>query len=815
MVDAGGSDARAEVRESGVRDMPFGFASAMSIVSDVDAANQPLYAAYVGQIVGRYGLDFGDSCWLRWHGVEARSGAVLAHSLAFFTDSFTDGSERPAAEFRQVRTLNHNVNEYLSGNLEHFHSYLPYGPRVVWMRAIERDGDRLRAPAAQYARRGAYHCRDFQVMAACLRPAEGQALDGARVTLVARTRRLELAPAEVVVARQDAEQRFYTVPERERFALSELEAVEIEGCPADAVGSIMLLDGYSDIVLDRLHRLRRDYGISPSLVTEHSGVHFRSDARALVQDQEMARYLEADTGATTGALNGRYRAADGRLVFSTEADVDGSFGRTLPEVVRDLDVRFMVPVAGGRGDGWPRDEVVGPLTARNGATVYQARRTMPALDPVQYPHLNSGRTWQDSFAVRLSQALDGAESAPGDYWPLYTHLGAVPQETRTALMAAEPANVHGIPSPYLDESVIGRLSASVFGKGEAGARIWLASASMVYDHALIRQSIERHVTRSGANRIDIASWDDPVLGRRLPVAPTQLYGQTFYVDDAAVAEVRLDGVVLDQIVRNRPDETGRPSVTVAACGVEVAVFHRLDPFARSADVCVDGGAWRWLDGDEPMGELTLGAAGRAEMVIPMHGWALMGAQLLRYSLLRDAGVQAAVVLETLDGARFLFGDLAVDGSPTASRALTHPAGLREIAPFHDLVWHDAASTALPSHPLQSVRLIATGAPGAVVRFADMALLRPQSRTTVGRAPGWVVVGSLGARWKDCVVRLHPVDGAAQEALPDQNGWFCFTGVPDGIYRLCAVGPTGERVDRRGALIEVGRDVFDLLLDREA
>ena len=123
--------------DKGLRDMPFGFASAMSIVSDVDAANQPLYDAYVGQLVGQYGLDFGDSCWLRWHGVENRSGAVVAHSLGFFSDSFTDGHERSASEFRQARTLYHSINEYHAGNLEHFHSYLPYGPRVIWMRTIE------------------------------------------------------------------------------------------------------------------------------------------------------------------------------------------------------------------------------------------------------------------------------------------------------------------------------------------------------------------------------------------------------------------------------------------------------------------------------------------------------------------------------------------------------------------------------------------------------------------------------------------------------------------------------------------------------
>lgn len=805
--------------DKGLRDMPFGFASAMSIVSDVDAANQPLYDAYVGQLVGQYGLDFGDSCWLRWHGVENRSGAVVAHSLGFFSDSFTDGHERSASEFRQARTLYHSINEYHAGNLEHFHSYLPYGPRVIWMRTIEREGHRLRAPYAQYERRGAYHCRDFQVMAVCVRPAAGE-LVGARVALLAGSQRVELLPGEIVVGRQDPEQQFFVVPEGERFGLARLEAVEIEGCPADAVGSIMLLDGYSDIVLDRLHRLRREYGISPSLVTEHSGVHFRSGTRALKQDQEMARYLESQPDATTGALNGTYRTSDGRLVFSTEADVDGSFGLTLPYVVRDLDVRFMVPVAGGHAQGWARDEVVKPLTARNGTKVYQARRTMPVVDPVQYPHLNPGRTWQDNFTLRLSQALDGAEASPGAYWPIYTHLGAVPRETRAALVEADPANVHGIPSPYFEESALARLSTSVFGRGASHKmpRVWLASASMVYDHALIRQSIEPHVKRVGANRLDITSWDDPVLGRRLPVGPTQLYGQTFYVEDPINAEVRLDGAILDHIVRNPPDETGKPSVTIAACGVEAPIFQQLDPLLKAPDVRVEGGTWHWDNGIAPGGILTLGEGGRAEVIIPMHGWSLMGAQLLRYTLQRDDDSQAAVILETQSGAVFAFGDAAVAGpSVTASRGLTHPSGRREIAPFHDLTWHDEASTALPSHALSMVRLVASGKPGAAARFADIALLRPQSRTNAGRPTGWVVVGSLGAQWKGHVVRLQPTekDDPVQEVLPDQHGWFCFNRVPEGLYRLSATGPKGERIDRRGAMIEVSRDVFGLLLEREA
>ncbi len=799
-----------------VRAMPFGFDSAMAIVSDVDASTQPLYEAYVGQLVNQYGLDFGDSSWLRWHGHEDRNGRITAQSLGFFTDTFSDGADFDADALVLTRTLNHSVHEYHCGNLDHFHSYLPYGPRVVWLREVERRAGGFGCTLREVERKGTRHGKDFPVMAICLTAVAGReaAVAGVRVSFVGRRGTLLARLADVESARASDSQKFFTLPADERAVLTDMIELVVEGCEADDVATVMLVDAYSDLLLDKLKYLRTEYGVSTGLVTEHSGVHFRSQVRASKLDLEMAAYLEGEPDGATVTLNGTYIGPDGTMVFSTDADVDGSFARILPDTTRDLGVRFMVPVAGGRDYGWQLAEVVRPMTARNGSTVYQARRTMPVLSAQNHPDLHVGRTWQDTFSLRLSAALDGAAEMPGGYWPLYTHLGAVPRDVRKPAAGGKGSIVL---DPYLDDAVLARLSDSVLGRNRRGGqthRVWFARASVLYDYALMRQSIGTHVHKTGGNEVAITSWHDRVLDCRLPVAPAQLYGLTFHVDDVETAQVLLDGVALD-LVRNPPDESGRASVSIASCDGVATVFCLLDPMAKSPDCELRGGLWRWTTGHIPTGSLEIGADGHAELVIPLAGWTLPGAQLLRYRLDRPAGVLAAVVLETMAGERFLFGDVALAEKlgVTASRQMLGPAKDTEVAPFHDMDWLLPESAALPSHPLRCIRLVAVGEPGSIARFGNIALLRPHCKAPAGRADGFVVVGSIGSD-HPAAIRLEPAgdkSGETFEVRADQQGWFCFTRIPAGIYRLTAVTDGEVRIDRRGALIEVAGDTFGLSL----
>ncbi len=77
--------------DKGIRQLPYGFDSAVAVVSDVDGSTRARYAGYVGMLVDELGLDFGDSSWMLWE----RSGP-RERGLGFFSPYLTQGrSSRP------------------------------------------------------------------------------------------------------------------------------------------------------------------------------------------------------------------------------------------------------------------------------------------------------------------------------------------------------------------------------------------------------------------------------------------------------------------------------------------------------------------------------------------------------------------------------------------------------------------------------------------------------------------------------------------------------------------------------------------------
>jgi len=751
------AEARRRMEALGVRALPYPFASAMSVVSDCDGSNRDRYEAYVRSFTDR-GLDFGDSSWLHWNN---QTSFRSAGGLGFLSYTYSKGFYHDQGWLARTRTFAESVAGYHAGDIDHFHSLFRDGPRVVIVDCPQPDGEHVEVFPGPFQMGGAWRTDDLHLF--------GLLIDG------------ECAAASVV--EQDgtttdcasprpgprAGQTFLALPfdpegENRAILMRGVGAVRLGG--ARGVRRIILLSCHSDLLLDRIRYLRR-FNIEVNLITEHARLYFRHPLEAHKDDQAAFERLK-DRGGPLPALYGVIADDDGFIV-STDADDPRSPCRVLPDLF-DLGLRFLAPAAADTFGALDLLNVVSPTPTRSGGGGYWARRTMPlGKTPVRTTH-------QETFTARMRAAIAEADRAPGQVWPIYTHLGAMD----TDLGRPGPPFV---PDPYFDQVDMAVLQDRVLGVSAGQGRIWLARASVFYDYCLIVRSIADHVRRQG-DAIEIDSWRDPVLAKMLPCSPAQLYGLTFYVDDAAAASVKLDGRPIDALSRNLADETGRQSVTVLESEIRSIVFDQLDPLANYPGEAEVSGDCSWRDG-----ELVVSGS----VTLPMHGWRAVGAQALEF----EADGAFGLRLRTVEGGSFYFGDAKWnDGSDDACYAFLKADAGRFVVPFHDLTWRAATADHVPSHPLASITFMGEA------RFARLAFLRPRA-TTLARTD-FCVAGRIADFRRGETVHL----GERRETV-DQRGWFCFPRTARGVYRLTSEA----RCDRRGPLVEVGADVFNLVLDR--
>jgi len=795
-----------------LRDFPFPFASALSIVSDVDGSTRPNYVAYVGQLVHQLGLDFGDSAWL-----------AAPPGLGILSRDFTiHGATSETVD--HFHTFAQAMAEFHSGNLDHFHSFLASGPRAAALVDLHDEDGVLVATPRQFEDQGFFRCVDAKVDALCV------VADGAAPLTVQSIQVVDLA------GKRSATYRLAAPPGCESGAtsgllvwdqgadidlflpqLDEVQKVEIRFAePSDIsrVQRVWLVSGSSHVILDRLLHLRDRFNFGTALVTEHSGLHFRSQRMAAARDLQLREYFEGHLDRT-GALNGTLVREDGQFLFSTDADAPGSFARVLPALTSDFAVRFAVPRAATRTSGIAAANLIEPLSTRAGMVIYEAHRMLPPPETRMGAGAADDRfSRQDTFAARLATVLEAIVASPGLYWPIYTHLGAMPADHGTDTL----------PCPYLDADTMRLLQDRVFnitGSVAPGHRIWFARASSMYDYALIWRGVAGNARLSGDGTIEIASWHDPVLGKSLPRSASQLYGLTFYVDSPADARVKWDGRLLDHLTRNPPDETGRPSVTIAECGIRFTVFRDLDPGVN----LIQGGTWQFRnDGatGPSGGRLTCSAAGVATCRIPMNGWRPAGAQLLGVRARRSGGARFAVVVETVTGERFFFGDRELlDSLPPPSASfvfqydLVDDAWRTMTAPFHSLQWacDPGADVPMPSHALSSIALYCAGPAGAFVEFGELSFLRPRSGD--GGERGFCMAGTVASASRRQAVYIHPEGEPSRvwHSRVDVAGAFCFSNLPPGLYRVWSDSWWGVWRDRRGLRVELNCNIGNLSLTR--
>lgn len=828
-----------DLNRSGVRPLPYPFRSALALTSDIDRSNTRHFRALTGQIVARHGLDFGDSVWLQ----AIRSGRFSGLGFLSSNYGFWTRQTRPSAGELDHHDL---ANEYHLGNIDHWHCFLSWGPRFVVL-DVKSNGDDgtlvARLPPRRKLEDDPEHgVRYFHLAAIGILHESRDSPEVDRIVVegngLLRRRswtyeRNDFGRCERIAGhtRQSSGETTVTfIPllgelHEDRFVpfLEDVASVSVHlrGCRARSVRNLIIYSTYADVLYDRVATLQRDLGIHMNLLTIHGKwmiPHYKQHSR------QRKLFEERRKAARSGKLESLYGSGDLHGVrFSTNADEECSFVRLYPELLTECGIAFWRPT--GNGDIFRNlstsDEtryvdvldVVTPALRRDGGYIYlltttKARPRRKTGDPN-----HDKKTMAGNFVERCEVILEDFRKQPDRVAVMYTHLGNLAPWNRMR-------------RPYFDERLFVSLRRLCHGIGydeSDGPRLWFTRAGVISDYALLLRQVAGHVERQDGNTVRVRRWTDPYIGTDLPRDARQMYGLTFYVQEPLSARVYLDDTEVTEIVRNPPDETGRGSVTVAACGIGRVVLGGLDP-SKSATLGAPsaGGAadYEYRSGEEGgfLRVMARGGAGRPQMgtgngegpygvAISRDDLRVEGAQHLRVTFRRGTSdSRFGVVVCTMNGGRFYFGEaelLEGAGETTASYTYAFSGACAGtwrtvMVPFYDLEWHfpdraDTSTVALPANALERVDVLVAGGGEAYVDVAAIVFARPRT-VGPGREKRVVIGGRVTPSGESRVVHLRRTDGIEEleaETVTDGLGGFAFSGMPPGGYALWC-GADGRR-----------------------
>ena len=145
--------------------------------------------------------------------------------------------------------------------------------------------------------------------------------------------------------------------------------------------------------------------------------------------------------------------------------------------------------------------------------------------------------------------------------------------------------------------------------------------------------------------------------------------------------MRLDGRLIETLIRNGPDQTGRPSVTIADSEIRSVIFEQLDPTANLPEMVIyEDSSWAWFPGKPSFGRLLMHSGDAGAIHLPLYGLKAPAAQFLTFAVNCDPGTDIGLLLETVTGGRFYFGGRCAAEqirAPLAAKylmATTGPAG---------------------------------------------------------------------------------------------------------------------------------------------
>src|SRR5262249_37716968 len=128
----------------------------------------------------------------------------------------------------------------------------------------------------------------------------------------------------------------------------------------------------------------------------------------------------------------------------------------------------------------------------------------------------------------------------------------------------------------------------------APQRVWVPPAGTLIRYRMMMAHVADHVAvDKSSSAVTVTSWVDPVTGLRLPdpkAATRDLTGLPIYVPDAPAASLAIAGAVSASFIRNPPDATGRPSITIADDNTPTPILDRI-PMSAVAQVSIQNGTF--------------------------------------------------------------------------------------------------------------------------------------------------------------------------------------------------------------------------------
>ncbi len=818
---------------AGIRLFPYPFSTICAIVSDIDTADRHDYYGYKGLLVDDYGLDFGDSFRLHQRSQDIENYEALA--LYRY-----DGAVYPMSE--QFRNYSISLGfieilrEYHRGNLDHFHSFNSLGQRFVWLPNPRRQaGNRWAVYLSgelESQKQGTFNfvSNIMPVLAIAVVPRQGELPAGTTLTVHLKNVAHEGVSYERMPSGDGNRSPSFSSSRKgvAVFAfgsegkdavpplLKDVDCVTValpDGASTEGIESLYLLNTHRPHLLQMLSHLYENFNVETNTITDHGSKTFlNATAEKVHAAQNTKRAYERPLPALYASARG------GALYYSGLGDDPESISYVLPELRETFGIRFINPggSSGEAGKAMHLMNAVVPSKTRDGSMIYVARRMVPVL-PKSHPLARDMGT--RSFPLRLERLLEDQTNHPDSAWPVYTHLGNVRPKSDRA-------------NPYFPKDTLQKLQDRVFnisGKINARERIHFTRASILYDYALMMRSIAPHVRREGDNTIFIESWFDPVLKKRLPVSPNQLHGVTLYVKRGSDARVFLDGKEFATLVRNRPDETGRESITLVGPGPCRTVLDDYDFIGHAGVDAVPGIEYRWRQhaGDAFRGHsyarMSLKSGGTHSIPYCPKGMEPYGMQYLAYAVrVSSEKIRVGVLIETLSGGAFYFGDvIALERECTATYHFgnARPGAWQfRIVPFYNLVWNTDAVPGgpLPSHPTKAIHFVVSGEAGECVDIDRVEFFRPATATQPRPEKGYVMGGRVcGHRpgMKVVVSYQKNGDGVARSAvLDDPEGFFVFTGIPGGtIVELFATDGDKVLVPTRGRYFDVWGNDMEIVI----
>jgi hypothetical protein len=772
-----------------VRALPYPFANALTVSSDADLSTFRSVVLYRDLIQRHYGLNLGQSFYCLSGG-----GTPARPSVSYFANGSDQPRKIDANAGAGLRTDQLFLRLIDEGAFDFLHSYGEDGVRPVPLCSvlIARVGEDGEGHAA---------CTPSPDIAATLGGAQGLHFV---VTAEGRPEAAELTLTDET----GGEYRAALPTEWLTSTGRRWGQLEFDQPRRVAVPRLPLRFETWGASTRRVTGIRLDVWGAPGARLTLRDVGFASLTRDIVARQ-LSVLERHGVGIEVDARHGGFTGQTGHSwIAGGVRQVDNSYqysiaGKVLPAVQRwsadDARSPFYHTdlLSSGLGvdffdsswvaDPQPIASVVRAETGQDGRPRYvfdrlQDRPLLPGLD-LDVKAAPAGSV--HSVGVMIEHGVRKLQQGTGRAAILYIHYGSF-------LMPGAPAEPTAA-YPFHENAgkgfeMLRALHYNVFGDLPLRSRIWVTTVPSLLRYSLARRSIEPHARIDyEASRVELESFQDPVLGRSLPSTREswgEFHGLTFYVRHAGEARVSLDGRPMGAFKRNPADDSGRESITLVDDSSPLAALDEVDPTLQGR-VGVRGGRLVMLQGGLSRGRnrAALFMEGpEAELDFDPGLLSSEGSSFFRFEY-RKTGGDFAVQLgwEDSRGVRTVARETGTDASADQGWTIPRqkPGELREVVlDYADLERPPAGFIVVPRAPVRRLFVRVSGArAGDVLELDRVAFLREDPRPLHLRGATVRLGGRVAGLPNRLVYAL--VDGEPKEVLTDTDGYYALPAVPRG------------------------------------